>query len=89
LFVAAHRLPATLPAKSDVTAKTDRPLLSEDSSMRSRTIAATLRPVARASCLSRRSVISESLMVSLRIAVGLDCTGLAINRAPDRTAGLP
>ena len=62
-FVAGVRDPATLPAKSDVSENTDWPSGPEPASTRSRTSAATLLPVARASLLRRRRVGSGSLIV--------------------------
>src|SRR5262249_42325294 len=60
-FVAERPEPETLPARSAVSAYTEPRSLG--ASTRSRTSAATLRPVAFASLRSRRSVASGSLMV--------------------------
>src|SRR5215469_10883242 len=62
-LVAAFRLPATLPARSEVISLTDRLPRRGTASSLSRIRAATLRPVARASCLNRRRVVSGSLTV--------------------------
>jgi len=63
VFDAERRLPAKLPARSDVRAKTESFGESGGVSTRSRTSEATLRPVSRDSERSRRSVESESLIV--------------------------
>ncbi len=62
-LVAGFRSPATLPARSEDISYTDRLPLRRPASRLSRINAATLRPVARASCLKRRSSLSGSFIV--------------------------